>query len=204
MNIQGGEMTNVKKILVVALISCFGVSGVLVQAATPKKAVLIIAQSNFQDDEFLRPKEILEASGIEVIVASTTLSQAIGMNGAGVKPDMLVKNIKVADFDAVVFIGGSGATQYLTDPLAHSIAQEAIAKNKIVGAICIAPVILTNAGILKGKKATVYPSEADKLKAGGVNYTGKPLEKDGLIITADGPKSAKEFGEEISRALLVR
>jgi len=62
-------------------------------------------------------------------------------------------------------------------------------------------VILTNAGILKGKKATAHPSEADKLRAGGVEYTGKSVEKDGNIITASGPTAAREFGAELAKAL---
>jgi protease I len=182
-------------------ITVCGVSCVCAQGAPVKRAVVIIAQDGFQDDEFLRPVEALEGDDIEVVVASTVLSEAKGVNGTKVKPDMLVKDIKVDEFDAIVFIGGQGAVQYLADPIAHALAQDALAKNKIVGAICIAPVILTNAGILKGKNATVHPSQADKLKNSGVNYTAKPVEQDGNLITADGPDSAKEFGETLSKAL---
>jgi protease I len=170
-------------------------------AQTPKKAVLIIAQENFQDDEFAKPRETLKARGISVTVASTKLEEATGTNGMQVKPDMLLKDVSAEDFDAIVFIGGPGAAQYLDDPVAHKLAQDAVVKNRIVGGICLAPVILTNAGILKGKKATVYPSEADKLKSAGVDYTAKPVEKDGKIITADGPGSAGEFGEALANAL---
>ena len=178
-----------------------GLTCLYAQEASSKKAVVIIAEDGFQDDEFLGPVEVFTERGIDVTVASTTLSEAKGMNGAKVKPDLLIKDIKVADYDAVVFIGGSGATQYLDDPIAHKIAQDAVAQGKIMGAICIAPRILANAGVLKGKTATCYPTEGEKLKEGGVNYTAKPVEKDGKIITADGPKSAKEFGEELSKAL---
>jgi protease I len=174
---------------------------IFAQGVTAKKAVMIIAQENFQDDEFLQPKEVLEKSGIAVTVASTTLSVAKGMNGAMVKPDILIDDIKVDDYDTVIFVGGSGAVQYLDDPRAHAVALEALTKGKIIGAICIAPRILTNAGILKGRNATVYPTEGQKLSLAGVNYTGKPVERDGTIITADGPGSARAFGQEIRRAL---
>ena len=184
------------------LLALVGFSSVFAQEVSLRKAVLIIAENDFQDDEFLQPLDVLEESGVEVTVASTTLGEAKGMNGAKVKPDILIKDIKVDDFNAVVFIGGTGATQYLDDPIAHKIAQEAVVKNKILGAICLGPVILANAGVLTGKNATAYPTNGDKLKAAGVNYTAKPVEKDGKIITADGPKSAKEFGEELSKELL--
>ena len=166
-----------------------------------KKAVFLIAAKDFQDDEFSQPLEVLKGKGVAVTVASTTLSEATGMNGAKVTPNALLKDIKADDFDAVVFIGGSGAMQYLDDPLAHKLAQEAVAKNKIVGAICIAPLILANAGVLSGKNATCYPTEGEKLKGSGVNYSAKPVEVEGNIITADGPKSAKDFGEELAKAL---
>lgn len=173
------------------------------KTASPS-AVMIIAANNFQDDEFAVPKGILEKNGIKVTVASTTLSEITGMNGAKAKADILLKDVRIADYDAVIFIGGSGAVQYLDDSLAHRLAQDAMSTDKIVGAICIAPRILGNAGVLKGKRATVYPSEKDNLSSCGVNYTGKGTERDGNIITADGPGSAKEFGEEIVKALLKR
>lgn len=197
-------MIRLKKLFGVCLSLSLAVSGLTclhAQTAPAKKAVFIIAQDKFQDDEFMKPKEVLEKSGTKVTVASTVLTEVTGMNGGKVKPDVLLGDIKVGEYDAVVFIGGSGAVQYLDDPIAHKIAQDAVAQGKIVGAICIAPRILANAGVLKGKAATCYPTEGEKLSAGGVNYTSKPVEKDGKIITADGPKSALEFGEELSKAL---
>ncbi|MFC1768062.1 DJ-1/PfpI family protein, partial [Candidatus Margulisiibacteriota bacterium] len=60
---------------------------------------------------------------------------------------------------------------------------------------------IANAGALKGKKATSFPGVADTVKAGGAIYTGKGVEADGKIVTADGPGSAKAFGEAINKAL---
>lgn len=194
-----------KRFLVLGVLLCFGILsfGAGSSYAAQKKALMLIAADQFQDDEFAVPKGILEKNGIQVTVASTTLAEITGMNGAKAKADILLKDVKAADYDAVLFIGGAGAAQYIDDPVAHKLAQDAVAANKIVGAICIAPVCLARSGVLKGKNATTYPVEANQkeLSSCGVNYTGKPLEKDGNIITADGPNSAKEFGEEISRAL---
>lgn len=167
-----------------------------------KKVIMIIAQEGFRDEELIVPKKILEKHDIQVKVASTVLTQVKGMLGAKVKPDILVEGINVKDFAAVIFIGGAGASQYWNDPLAHKLAQEANNTNKIVAAICIAPVTLAKAGILKEKRATVWSSEAGQLRANGANYTGRPVEKDGNIITASGPAAASEFAEELLKALL--
>ena len=166
-----------------------------------KKAVMIIAEKNFRDEELFEPKKILEAEGVKVIVASTSFNIARGMLGGKVKPDMLLSEIKVDDYDAIIFVGGSGASQYWNDSLAHNIAKEAVEKNKVLGAICIAPVTLANAGVLTGKKATVWPSERGKIEARGAIYTGESVQIEGRIITAEGPQAARKFGEAIAKAL---
>lgn len=190
-----------KKFLLAVTCFCLLGSCVFAQGIPGKKALMLIAADKFQDDEFAVPKGILEKNGVRVTVASTTLSEITGMNGAKAKADILLSSVNVDDYDAVVFVGGSGAVQYLDDASAHRLAQDAVSKGKIVGAICIAPRILANAGVLNGKKATVYPTEGEKLSACGVDYTGEGVEKDGNIITADGPGSAVPFGEELVRAL---
>jgi len=166
-----------------------------------KKVVMIIAKENFRDEELLKPKEILEKNGVAVKIASSTLDEATGMLGAKVKPDMLVSDIKADDFDSVIFIGGQGASQYWDDPVAHTLAKETLAKGKFIAAICIAPVTLAKAGILNGKRATVWSTDAGQIKVKGAVYTGKNVERDGFIITGAGPFAAKEFGEELAKAL---
>lgn len=167
-----------------------------------KTAVFVIAEKIFRDEEYDVPKKVLTDSGIKVVTASTTTDEAIGKLGMKVRPDILVKDIDVDELDALVFIGGGGAEQYFDDPLAHKLAQESLQKGKIVGAICIAPVILANAGILKDKKATVFPDGKDALDKGGANYTGAPVETDGNIVTASGPAAASEFGETLVKLIL--
>ena len=171
------------------------------QEPSAKTAVFIIAHKDFQDDEFSLPLAVLSDNGVLVAIASSSLEQATGTNGTTTKPDMLLKDVRADNFDAVVFIGGPGAAEYLHDPLALQLAQDSVAKGKVLGAICLAPVILANSGVLKGKNATVYPTEAANLKAGGAVYSAQPVEQDGRIITADGPKSAKAFGQALAREL---
>jgi protease I len=166
-----------------------------------KSILMIIAHQDFRDEEYKEPRQIFEAKGATVTVASSSLEVAKGALGAQVKPDLLLKDVAVSDYDAIVFVGGPGAQEYWDDPVAHAVAQEAVAQGKVLAAICIAPATLAKAGVLKGKKATVFPSEVEELKACGADYTGASVERDGLIITANGPKATVEFAEEIAKAL---
>lgn len=122
---------------------------------------------------------------------------AKGMFGGTVKPDTTLEDVDVSRFDALVFVGGSGAKIYFDDPTAHRLAREAYENGRVVAAICIAPSTLANAGLLGGKKATCFPSESQNLREKGAVYTGKPVEQDGRIVTADGPGSAREFGLDV-------
>lgn len=187
-------------------VSLFLILGVLnygycQKEADMKKILMIIAPDGFRDEELLVPKEIFEKNGFEVVIASSSLNTAKGMLGAKVKPDILLNDVMVDDYVAVVFVGGIGASCYWDDATAHKIANDAYNKGKVVSAICIAPVTLANAGLLVGKKATVWESEVSQIKRKGAQYTGKPVEKDGKIITASGPFAAEEFANTILKAL---
>lgn len=166
-----------------------------------KKAVMIIAQNQFRDEELFEPKKILEDGGVKVIIASSSTKPAAGKLGAIVNPDISLKQINVNEADAVIFVGGAGSSQYWDDPLAHKIAKDIVSQNKVIAAICIAPVTLAKAGLLSGKKATVWPSEAGQLESAGAVHTGKAVEQDGKIVTANGPLAAKEFGKTILKLL---
>jgi len=117
------------------------------------------------------------------------------------KPDLVLAECKADDYDAIVFIGGPGASEYFDNPQALALARESAAKGKVLGAICIAPTILAKAGILNGIKATVSPYGARDLKKGGSKYTGEKLEIDGNIYTANGPAASEAFGNAIARRL---
>ncbi|MBF0300752.1 MAG: DJ-1/PfpI family protein [Oligoflexia bacterium] len=166
-----------------------------------KKILMIIAPQMFREEEYQRPREIFEKAGAKITVASSSKKISIGKFGMKVTPDILLDEVKVVNYDAIVFIGGPGATEYFESERAMEIANESVKQNKILAAICIAPSILARAGVLKNKKATVYSSEIDTLKTKGAFYTGKEVEQDGKIITANGPSSAFEFGKAILNAM---
>ena len=167
------------------------------QGPNNRKILAIIASSDFRDEELLVPKGIFEKQGFEVIIASSSLKPSRGMLGAEVTPDILIREVNIDEYGAVIFIGGSGASEYWNNPIAQNIAKDALEKKKVLAAICIAPVTLANAGVLSGKKATVWASEANRLVKKGASYTGSAVEVDGNIITADGPASASKFAEAI-------
>jgi protease I len=166
-----------------------------------KKVLMIIAPKNFRDEELFHTKEELEKAGNSIIIASTSKDTATGMLGGTAIPDITIDEVNVDDYDAIVFVGGTGSSIYFNDPKAHEIARAANEKGKIVAAICIAPSTLANAGILSGKRATSFPSEESNLRSKGAIYTGSNVEKDSNIITADGPSSAREFGRMIAESL---
>ncbi len=171
-----------------------------------KNVAIIIAFRDFRDEEYFITKQVLEEAGAKVMTFSTNLGKAVGVYGGEVEIDVLIDNLNVKDFDAVVFIGGAGAYKYVEDPKAHEIALSTIRENKILGAICIAPTILAKAGVLQGKKATVWSSPMDKstikiLEDNGAIYQDEDVVVDGKIITANGPAAAKKFGEAIVEVL---
>ncbi len=163
--------------------------------------LFIIAKISFRDEEYFEPKEILEKAGIKVVTTSSSMGEATGMLGGKAKIDTTIDKINVNDYVAIIFVGGSGAEEYFNNKIAHKIATDAVSQNKILGAICIAPVTLAKAGVLKNKKATVFSSEQNELKKYGAICTNNGVEVDGKIITAAGPKFAKQFGEKIKELL---
>jgi protease I len=167
-----------------------------------RRIVMIIAQENFQDRELAVPKELFETGGASVVVASSSLDPATGMLGVTVTPDALLADLEAADYDAIVFVGGQGAEEYWDDSAAHALARAGVKQGKAVAAICLAPVTLANAGLLDGKKATVWKTESGRLRAQGADYTGAAVEADGNIITGNGPEAAEEFAQAIARALV--
>ena len=114
---------------------------------------------------------------------------------------MLLGEIIVDDYDAVIFVGGVGAKEYFGDKTAWKIAKEAVEKDKVLAAICIAPAILANAGVLDGITVTSFKSERARLKEAGARYTSGSVERDGLIITANGTEASARFGKVIAEAI---
>jgi len=166
-----------------------------------KKVLMVIAKNKFRDEEYLEPRKILEDAGAAITVASSSLNESKGMLGLMVKPDVLIEHVKEEDFDGIVFVGGGGAAEYFDSPVAHKLARSFFDHGKLTSAICIAPATLANAGVLKGKKATSFPSSLPILKAKGAILSNDNAVVDGNIVTAVGPEAAKKFGQELVKVL---
>ncbi len=174
---------------------------------SPKtKIAVIIAFRDFRDAEYFLSKGILEKAGAEVKTFSNRKGKAIGADGGDVEVDLLISEIKAINFDAIVFVGGPGCLDSLDNADSYKIARETVSQNKVLAAICISPVILARAGVLSGKRATVWSSPMDVrpikiLEENGAVYQGASVVVDGKIVTADGPEAAKEFAERIEELL---
>jgi protease I len=164
---------------------------------------MVIAQQVFRDEEYAEPKAILERAGVNVTTASRSAGPAEGKLGMVATADVGIADVDPGEYDAIVFVGGAGASTYFDDPIAHAIARSAAEKRIVLAAICIAPSILGHAGLLQGRTATAFESQAEDLAAHGAYYTGNPVEVDGMIVTANGPEAATAFGTAVVTLLGV-
>lgn len=170
------------------------------------KIAMIIAFKDFRDEECFVPKRIFDKARVEVKVVSDQLGMARGAHGGEIQVDIQLSDLKVADFDGILFVGGPGALVHLDNEDGYKIAKNSIAQNKLLAAICISPVILAKAKVLEGKKATVWTSASDKSAAGileehGAIYQDDPVVQDSNIITGNGPMAAKDFAKKIIETL---
>jgi protease I len=166
-----------------------------------KRVVFITAPKMFRDEEYYKPKKIFEDAGIQVITASTKTGELTGTFGFKAISTLLIDNVHSNDFNAIVYIGGTGANVFFNNHHALRLANIFFKEGKPTASICIAGVILANSGILKNKKATVFVDGKKNLLENGAVYTNVPLEVDKNIITANGPEIAKLFGKTILKMI---
>lgn len=161
-----------------------------------KKAVVFLADG-FEDVEALATVDILRRGSVDVTIAGVTGMQVISTHNIKVTADKDIKDINAKDYDAVICPGGMpGSTNLRDSELVINIIKEAYESGKIVSAICAAPMVLENAGILSGKNFTMYPGMQDYAPSG--NYKNdKFVVKDGLVITGAGPAAVFEYALEL-------
>jgi protease I len=177
---------------------------VLQEGTVVKRAALIVASQNFREEELFETKRALDAAGVQTVIASTRIGILRGMLGRITEANTLVGQLRVEDYDAIIFIGGLGVVEYVANPAALNLAREAVRQRKILAAIDTAPAILANAGVLTGVRATSFLSERNRLIQAGAVYTGIPVEQDRLIITSSGPMASIQFGRAVADALTGR
>lgn len=166
-----------------------------------RNVLLIIAKQGFQDVEYTGARKSLEAAGFAVVTASTEKGECTGKFGGKIAADIAMRDVSLSEYDRVAFIGGPGAAVLASDGDALKIAVETYRNAMPLGAICIAPTILAKAGVLDGKNATVWNEDGKQspmLEEYGATYTGDDVTVDGLIVTANGPDAAEEFGKALA------
>lgn len=166
--------------------------------------LMIIAPERFRDEELFVTQEELEKDGHAIFIASSARGRCPGSRGGFAKATLTLAEVDTGDYDAVVFVGGGGSKLYYANEDALRIAKEMSKKRKVIAAICLAPVILANAGVLKGKDATVAGTEARTIESKGAKYTGPGVTVDGNIVTGNAPKSSRLFGQKINELLKAR
>ena len=166
--------------------------------------LMVVAPERFRDEELFDTQAELTQAGHQTVVASTHAGLCPGSRGGHVVAELTLDQIPCGDYAAVVFVGGGGSKLLFHHADAWRIAREMAQDGKIVAAICLAPVILAYAGVLNGRHATVAGTEAATIAAQGAQYTGPGVTVDGSIVTANGPKSSRQFGQQIAKLLEIR
>ncbi|MBW4055046.1 MAG: HD domain-containing protein [Proteobacteria bacterium] len=165
--------------------------------------VLMPVAEGFEEIEAFTIVDILRRAEIEVVLTGLLPGPVAGAHNISIVPDTTIEMVNGAAFDMIVLPGGQPGTDNLNaDPRVHVLIKEFADHNKMICAICAAPIILATAGLLRGKKVTCYPSYRDQLN-GGI-FENAPVVSDGTIITSQGPGTAVNFGLAIVTRLAGR
>ncbi len=164
--------------------------------------VLVPLAEGFEEIEAITIIDMLRRADIDVVTASLNSKAVKGAHGIITNTDKTLDEALEGDYDMVVLPGGMpGAENLDQDKRVHALLHKMVDSGKFAGAICAAPKVLANAGLLKGKNATSYPGFVDKMNLPDVTYTGAPVQCDGKIITGRGPGTAMDFALQLVEVL---
>lgn len=165
-----------------------------------KQAFLFLAPG-FEETEAIGTVDVLRRGGVNTSLVSLTGEQMVtGAHGIGIAADVLFEEADFASADALILPGGMPGTKNLNEHEGlKALLKQHYDAGKYVAAICAAPIVLGGLGILKGKKATVYPGFETGLT--GAEVTGEAAVKDGNVITGHGPGLVYQFGLTVLEAL---
>jgi len=177
--------------------------------------VLYLIGDGFRPEEYFYSKEEIEKEGIAVLTAGKNKkvpAREIPGQPKYAIADLVFDEVKIAEkeYDALVVPGGSpGWTNLLRDKKVLEIIRKAKENNLLIASICASPAVLAEAGVLKGKKATIYPGMGKYITSGG-GISVKCDEsfenvvvivEDENLITANGPWASRDFGRAIVKIL---
>lgn len=163
-----------------------------------KKVLFVISNKDFQDFEFKIPYELLKDNKFDIDIASSEVGICKGVFGCECNAKYRISETDSSLYDFVVFVGGGGAyAQFFKNKDYLNIAKCA----QKIAAICIAPLLISDANVLNGKKATVWDDGSGQqiqyIENNGAIYVNKNVVTDIDLITANGPSAALNFAQEI-------
>ena len=170
-----------------------------------KRDLMVVAPEGYKGEELSVPSGIFKELGAEVVVASTRTGIARGMSGGEVAVNLSVGDVNISNYDAIVIVGGVGSMKYLWDDSdLRDMVRAAYDNHKTVAAICLSPVVLARAGILRDKECTAFVTAKEELIKNGGRYRDVGVVVSGNIVTAKGPEYAREFAMAVSDVMLNR
>ena len=163
-----------------------------------EKAYIFLADG-FEEIEGLTVVDILRRAGVEIqMVSIMGRKELTGSHGIPVVADAVFEEVDFSDGTLFVLPGGMPGTVHLgEDDTVSQVIREFAKEGKLVAAICAAPSVLGQAGILNGKKAACHPGFEEKLTGAEVFFS--PVVCDGNVITSRGMGTAVPFGLAVAR-----
>lgn len=170
------------------------------------RRILIVATDGFEQSELEVPKKQLAALGATVDVASPKRGSIKGWNhtdwGNPVAVDLSLAEVDVKDYDALVLPGGQMNPDALRlEPKAIELIKAFAAAGKPVAAVCHAPWLLIDAGLVKGRKVTSWPSVRTDLENAGGTVVDESAVIDRGVITSRKPEDLDDFVAAIASQL---
>ncbi len=168
--------------------------------------ILIMATSRFEESELFGPREILLGKGATVELASLDREEIMGTvhdePGRKIAPDLPIAEASVEDYDALLLPGGVGNPDRLRgEAAAVALIKAFDAAGKPIAAICHAPWLLIEADLLRGKRATSWPSLRTDLRNAGASVVDEAAVTDGNIITSRNPDDVPAFTDALIAAV---
>lgn len=170
------------------------------------RRVLIVATDGFEQSELTGPRDALSQAGIETLVASPQPGEIRGWKhkdwGDPVKVDMTLEQASASDFDALVLPGGQMNPDILRmNDKAVQLVRDFAKADKPIAAICHAPWLLVEAGLVKERKVTGWPSIRTDLRNAGADVVDQEVVVDGNLITSRKPDDIAAFAKAIITAV---
>ena len=161
--------------------------------------VLCLLVPGFEEIEAIAPIDLLRRAGAEVVVASVNGEKLVaGRCGVAIQADTALADVEKQDFDLLLIPGGPGVKVLRVDGRAAQLARRFADAGKPVAAICAAPLVLADAGLLAGKRFTAHFSTQSELPQA---LAQECVVEDGDLITSRGAGTAVEFGLVLVRRL---